>query len=165
MKKQILLFVVVSLMFADIPSLINYQGKLTSSVGIGVTSTEPVTFRIYDTETGGASLWSETHPAVTIEKGLFAVELGSISPLTLGFDTQYWLEIEIDGDILSPRQNISAEAYAIRAAIADSIAGGTGWTLTNEIGEGTDDMVLKPVEDTASLQMAMSATAMPAPHT
>ena len=78
---------------ADIPHLINYQGKLTDSNGKPIEGTKSVTFRIYDAESGGSPLWTETQ-RVTPTKGIFNVLLGSTNSLNLPFDTDYWLEIK-----------------------------------------------------------------------
>ncbi len=145
-----LLLVLAIAVFAQTPTTLLYQGKLTNTDGLGINSTEAITFRLYDSAIGGTPLWSETHAAVDIEKGLFNVELGSVSPILLSFDVGYWLEIEIDGDILSPRQKMTSEAYAFRAKYADELSGGIGLdavlTTSNSTGgtviiDDTDDVV------------------------
>ncbi|MFP4458447.1 MAG: hypothetical protein ACLFSQ_02525, partial [Candidatus Zixiibacteriota bacterium] len=104
MKKALLYLLLSVVVFAEIPATLSYQGKITDTDGTGLNGTYPVTFRIYDVETGGTELWSESHGSILISKGLFSVTLGNITPLDLGFDEQYWLEINIDGDDMSPRQ-------------------------------------------------------------
>ncbi|MFC1683357.1 hypothetical protein ACFL0G_04040, partial [Candidatus Zixiibacteriota bacterium] len=48
-----------------VPGQLNYQGYLAdASDSTGVTATLEMTFRLFDSETKGAELWSETHPAV-----------------------------------------------------------------------------------------------------
>ncbi len=117
----------VSICFA-IPNEMNYQGKLTNDIGVGINDTLDMTFRIYDDPTAGTLLWTEAHADpndVPIVKGLFDVVLGSITALDLGFDMDYWLEIEVDGDILDPRVKLLSSPYSYRAAIADSVVGGS----------------------------------------
>ncbi len=104
-----------------VPQQLTYQGKLTDVDGIGINDTLNMVIRIYDLETGGTALWYRTVYNVEILHGLFTVELSSVD---LPFDEQYWLEITIDGDVLSPRNRLTSSAYSFRAAIADSLAGG-----------------------------------------
>ncbi|MFP4459029.1 MAG: tail fiber domain-containing protein [Candidatus Zixiibacteriota bacterium] len=123
MKKLLCVLLAISI-FAQIPNTIKYQGKLTDTDGIGLNDSYDMTFRIYDDEAAETAIWTETHSAISVVKGLFSAELGSLTPFTMDFADQYWLEIEIDGDVLSPMQKLTAEAYAMRALVADSIAGG-----------------------------------------
>jgi hypothetical protein len=55
---------------AEIPLLVSYQGFLTTvdsaGVTIPVTDTLMITFKIYDHETAGISLWSETDDSVKV---------------------------------------------------------------------------------------------------
>ena len=123
MKKSILLSLIALICFAEIPQLINYQGKLTDPDSVAVAGTHAVEFAIYDAETDGTLLWSETHAAVELSHGLFDVVLGSTTPIDLPFDDEYWIDLEIDGEVLSPRQRLSTVPYAFRAQWADSVEG------------------------------------------
>ncbi len=105
---------------ADIPKVINYQGKLTDSDGIAVNDTVTIIFRLYDTPTGGLILWTEAHPLVTIVKGLFEVMLGETFPVNLPFDKSYYLEMEVNGETLSPRIQFLTVPYAFRAIYVDT---------------------------------------------
>ncbi len=115
----LLVCLLVSAVFA-VPQQMNYQGKITNSSGVGLNGTYTLTFRLYDGPIGGSALWDETHFSTSVSKGLFDVLLGSINPLALPFDAQYWLEIEVNGEILSPRIPLSSAAYAFRTNISDS---------------------------------------------
>jgi len=108
---------------AEVPRIINYQGKVTEIDGVAVIGPRDMTFRIYDDPSAGSLLWNESHTAVSIINGLFDVQLGSISAINLDFSEEYWLEIEVDGEILEPRQKLSSVPYAFRAIWADSIEG------------------------------------------
>jgi len=160
-------FVIVSILIISlvniaiaVPRTLNYQGKLTDPGGVAINADLDMTFRIYSTETGGSALWSETHSGafqVEVIKGLFDVELGSITPINLDFSVDYWLELVVDGELLTPREKLSTVSYAFRAAIADSVAGGGSggsgnWTLsgtdilnnnTGNVGIGTSSPVEK----------------------
>ncbi len=135
------IFITTAILLAAVPRTMNYQGKLTNSEGVAYNGDFTMTFKLYNSESGGTELWSETHASVSISKGLFDVRLGEINPIELPFDTTYWLEIEVDGEVLSPRIKLSSVGYAYRAAIADSAlnAGGTGVSSLNSL---TGDLTL-----------------------
>jgi hypothetical protein len=121
----ILIVAILASVCLAVPAGINYQGKLTDSDGVGINSNLEMVFRLFDAATGGTLLWEETHDGVnevTVTKGLFDVELGSITPLNIPFEADHWLEIVVDGTALTPRVKLLSSPYAYRAAIADSVA-------------------------------------------
>ena len=63
---------------ADIPQLISFQGKLYDDGGNPLNGEYALTFRIYDVETGGTSLWSEVI-IVECEDGLYNATLDTIN--------------------------------------------------------------------------------------
>lgn len=128
--------------YAEIPKLINYQGRLTDSQNRPITGTANVTFKIYESEAGGTALWTETYTSLTLDKGIFNVMLGGVTPLNLAFDRPYFLGIQIGSDAeMTPRQRMTSVGYAIRAENADNANslttvvpitnGGTGQTTAN----------------------------------
>lgn len=124
----ILLLVVMSCGFSNnsyaaVPHLINYQGRLTDKDGKPLEGAYDLTFRIYDTETAGASLWNEAYTGVIIQKGVFSVILGGVKALNLPFDKQYYLEIQVGSEVMNPRQRITSAGYAIRAEKAETAEG------------------------------------------
>ncbi len=127
MKKLLILALIVVFISAaipcwsEIPHLINYQGMLTDTGGIPLTDTLDITFRIYDQSSLGNMLWDETQNDVEIIDGLFNVKLGSVDPLELPFDEDYWLEIDVGpGEILTPRVQLTSVGYAFRSKMADT---------------------------------------------
>jgi len=118
----LLLLAAVPVLFAQVPRTISYQGVLTDSSGTPVSdSTYSLQFTLYDAETGGTALWTETHSATTL-RGVFSVILGSIAPLDLPFDRPYWLEVRVGGNTLSPRIPLASSPYTLgQPAPADSI--------------------------------------------
>ncbi|HHS50700.1 MAG TPA: hypothetical protein ENN07_06240 [candidate division Zixibacteria bacterium] len=120
MRKAVFLLLLCIVCIAGIPQTINYQGKLTNLSGVGENAELDMRFRIFGFEVGGDSLWTTTIDDVPIVHGLFDVNIG---PIDLPFDEQYWLEIEVDGHILSPRMKLMSSPYAFRAAVADSFTG------------------------------------------
>jgi hypothetical protein len=109
---------------AQLPRTLSYQGVLTDADGAAVEDANyDLTFKLYDTATGGTALWTEGQSAATI-KGIFNVILGSVSPLSLPFNKQYWLGVTVGtGSELAPRIQLTSSAYSLRSANADSLNG------------------------------------------
>ncbi len=143
MKKMILgvgvvlmgLLLMVGLVSAEIPHLINFQGRLTDSSGVPVPDGTPIKFSIYNVPgPGGNPLWSEIHPSDSDSNGIFNVLLGSTTALNLPFDEAYWLEIEVDGEVLADRQQITSVGYAFSA---DRVKGSNIFSSSGNVGIGT----------------------------
>ena len=121
LASAIMLALAASPCWGEIPHLINYQGMLTDTGGNPLTDTLDITFRIYDQSSSGSMLWDETQNNVEILDGLLNVMLGSVDPIELPFDEDYWLEIDVGpGEILTPRVRLSSVGYAFRAKMADT---------------------------------------------
>ena len=110
--------------YAAVPQTVNYQGYLTDSGGTPVDGTVQMTFKIYNVATGGIALWTETQSNVAVSDGIYSVVLGSVTPINLAFDTQYYLgvEVETDGE-MTPRQALTSVPYAFMADDADTVDG------------------------------------------
>lgn len=125
---------------ADVPNLIDYQGRLTDDNGDPVTGNVSITFSIYDVETGGTALWTETQGSIDVEAGLFQVSLGSSSrflPDSLFDDPDRWLGINVAGDgEMSPRTKIASVPYAITDGDW-TVDGDNIYRTTGNIGVGT----------------------------
>lgn len=95
-----------------VPETMNYQGLLEEG-GEPSAGTKSMIFRLFDTELGGTPLWEESQNVTVEENGLFNVMLGEVTPITgLDFSLLYYLEIEVEGETLSPRQALSSVGYA-----------------------------------------------------
>lgn len=122
-----LLFVMVlafSSVSAEVPQMINYQGKLTTADGGCVEDTTiSMTFKIYADSVNFDSLWSETHNSVTVEDGIFNVLLGSVTsiPDSVFDGSTRYLGITVGGDPeMTPRKPIVSVGYAFRSEFADT---------------------------------------------
>jgi hypothetical protein len=116
----------VTVAWAAIPRTIHYQGKLTEPDGTPITGTHAVTFRLYDSLTGGTKLWEEQHELQLApdDNGIFSIILGSQTAFssTIDFNNPLWLSIEIDGGgEFSPRLPLAAVSYAINADLLDGL--------------------------------------------
>ncbi len=136
----IFVMTLVLAVYADVPRTMNYQGKLTDPGGVAVSGPVSITFRIYDSETGGALLWSETYASVAVSNGLFDVILGGGTAMTLPFDEPYWIELEIDGEVLAPREEFAAVSYAHRAVYADTAEFAVGG---GSLPSGTENQTIR----------------------
>jgi hypothetical protein len=130
MKNLLIALVTVLVMgvgfaWGQVPQTVTYQGLLTDDTGSPVTDGDySLTFRIYDAETGGTELWSETQPSVTVSGGLFKAQLGSVTPLTLEFDAPYWLEVQVGaGQPQFPRIGLTSVPYSLVSMDADQVDG------------------------------------------
>jgi hypothetical protein len=114
-----------------IPHLINYQGMLTDNSGNPLTGSFDIIFKIYNDASTGTMRWSETQSGVTITNGLFSVILGSVTPIDLAFDEEYWLDITVGGEHMPSRLKFTSVGYAYRAQKADSAAYVSGGLQTD----------------------------------
>jgi uncharacterized protein (TIGR02145 family) len=122
MKSVIIITLLALFSLSAQPSTITYQGVLKDDNGDVITGTESIKFDIYTVETGGSSLWTETHITVAVSNGLFNVELGSVTPFgSLDFSQELWLEITVSGNTLSPRIAFNASGYAMAANETDPL--------------------------------------------
>jgi hypothetical protein len=140
-----------TLAYAEVPRMINYQGKITTPQGALISDTFSMVFSIYADSTGGIPLWTETQPSVKVEFGVFSVLLGSINPIPATvFDgnTRYLgLKVGIDNE-MTPRKAIVSVGYAYHSGTADTahfampdadwtIEGDTIYHLNGNVGIGT----------------------------
>ncbi|MFH1194658.1 MAG: hypothetical protein V1720_03025 [bacterium] len=114
---SIALFVLTSVFLqGQVPSTMSYQGILADNSGVPVPDGNyNLTFRLYNTANGGSPVWEEGQ-LLPVSKGVFNAILGSVIPLALPFDEQYWLGISVSaGDELTPRIRLTAGAYCFIA--------------------------------------------------
>lgn len=109
------LFDALEILAQGAPMLLTYQGRLTDASGNPITSGVPMSFRILDGL--GAEVWAEAHGSVAVDRGIFSVMLGSITPLSppLFSDEVRWLEVTINGETLTPNVRITSSAYVIQS--------------------------------------------------
>ncbi|UCG42334.1 MAG: tail fiber domain-containing protein [candidate division WOR-3 bacterium] len=123
-----------------IPRMLSYQGKLTDTVGVPVPNGNySIRFALYTQASGGSPYWQETQNVPT-EDGLFAVLLGSVTPITYAPEAgNLYLGMKAGSDPeMTPRVRIVSAAYAYlsrRADTADYVAsarpsGSAGGDLT-----------------------------------
>ncbi len=107
------------------PTLIPFQGQLTSQAGVAYTAGQyTIVFNLYNQAVGGTSIWTERHQKVGVINGMVNVFLGSIITIsTVDFSQVKYLGITIDADDnantadpeMVPRQMIIPAFYAKNA--------------------------------------------------
>ena len=94
---------------------ITYQGRLDSG---GQQHTGPVglVFQLYNHVSGGSQQGPTLNRNVQVTDGLFQAELDfGIQPYEIG----RWLQITVNGQVLTPRQRITGAPFALRAIPSD----------------------------------------------
>lgn len=122
----LLLLASVAVCTASVPAMLNYQGRLAQASGQPVADgVQTLTFALYEQQSGGAPLWSETQQ-VQVSGGLFHVLLGSVALLPdAAFAGNTWLETRVSGTALTPRTRIVSSGYAMRSRIAETVQDGS----------------------------------------
>ena len=110
---------------AEVPALINFQGKLVNGSTL-VNGTTNIIFRIYDQEIGGIPLYAETQTVVAVD-GLYATKIGLHAPdpfafCALFFSSTNWLELQVGATTLTPRERFTSTPYAFTAKFAESVS-------------------------------------------
>ncbi|MDP2922006.1 MAG: hypothetical protein Q8O12_06565 [Candidatus Omnitrophota bacterium] len=120
-----------ALVYAAVPRVINYQGRLTDKDDNPLAGNFLVTFRFYDAEKEGQPLWEESH-ILSVKNGMFNVLMGSVKPLEMDFNKDLWLGMEVatDGE-MTPRIKLASSVYALNAKSIDMIS--SGQLLRNDI--------------------------------
>ena len=153
---------------AEVPQLINYQGRLTDSDGDPVPNAPySIVFTIYDHTS--TAIWQETHASVTTSDGLFNVLLGAGDHSGYGdldesifSDSVRWLGIKVGEDPeIQPRTQFVSVPYAYHALISDTAsyatAGGGDHAATHQNG-GADEL------NVAGLSGVLADPQTPATH-
>jgi hypothetical protein len=140
-----LTFTLVAFAQQDVaPELINYQGRLVDDGNL-VNGQKRIVFRIYDAAVsndfgmGSMPMYAQTD-MVSVVDGLFATEIGGATNdtgsglfdvlATEGMGSNYWLELEVDGVTLEPRERLSSVPYALAARTV--VDGAIGWSQLAE---------------------------------
>ncbi|MDF1554659.1 MAG: kelch repeat-containing protein [Deferrisomatales bacterium] len=105
------------------PRLVQYQGRLEDAGG-PVNGLVDLEFIFSADADGLAPLWSEMHLDVPVASGVFAVGIGSVDvsgvPVELFPSEGAWLEVVVNGEALSPRQQLASSLYALQALYAEN---------------------------------------------
>ncbi len=167
-KSVVLCLLLVGLSgYGEIPNLMNYQGKLVNEAGIPLAGPVDLTLSIYSSSTGGSLLYGCEHPNTPLIDGIYIAYFGENTTVgsledTVRENDELWLEVTIDGTVLTPRERFTSVAFALRAAQADSIRGDLdmdGNTIQNAFffGDGSGLTNLAFEADFAALEADVAA--------
>lgn len=126
---------------AQVPGRVNFQGLLLDNAGQPVTGTVSLQLELFSAASGGSALWTETHSSVSVTDGVYDVVLGSQTPLTpaLFSVSPRYLQVTIDGQVLSPRREFLAVPFALHAESASNVGGVSAAFVTQAYQYGDFD--------------------------
>ncbi len=140
-----------------VPPKVSYQGRLTDENGTPLNGTFSFTLELYTKETGGDLLYTETKNVVVTD-GLFDSTLGP-SALQTGLDPEWltkplWLQVSINGEVLTPRQQLLGSPYALTLMAGAVVAGELN---DNAHGDTTDAVLTVANRDDGTLGNPLTA--------
>ncbi len=108
-----LLFFFASKLSSEIPVKFIYQGNLREK-GILVNGTRQMQFKIYDSTSSTTALWVSPVVDVSISTGVFRVVIEPSIPRDV-LNRVLYLEITVNSQTLSPREQILPSVYTLNA--------------------------------------------------
>jgi hypothetical protein len=120
MKSSFLAFLLLPFILlqlsSQVPQELSFQSLMKNADGTSLSDGEySFTFRIYNSESGGSAIWSETQ-TLQATNGYISAVLGLSSTLNLSFEEQYWIGISIEGESeLTPRIALTSSPYSFVA--------------------------------------------------
>ena len=110
------LFVTALPLAAQVPSLINYQGRLTDGSGNPVSGNRTMAVSLYDAATGGNMTYEETIGTVGVANGTYSFQFGaSGNGIVSVLSGQDFLALTVNGTEESTRTRLLAVPFALKA--------------------------------------------------
>jgi hypothetical protein len=102
----------------------SHQGRLLGADGNPVPDGDyTIDYGIYYTASGGTAAYTESK-TVAVQDGLFTTSLGLTSQITPTIFAQpTWLQVSINGEALTPRQQLQGAPYAFSLASGSAVQG------------------------------------------
>ena len=151
----------------SVPETMSFAAHLSDADG-PLDELVNVHIELFDAETGGDSLWMETHIDVTADRGLVELQLGSTDPQKR-FDAELldgasmFLEITVNGETMSPRVPLLSVPYAVRAArasVADKLGTLSVTDLQQRVGGScASDEAISGIKVGARLEVTVEKVA------
>ncbi|MFH1531626.1 MAG: hypothetical protein ABIK09_12935 [Pseudomonadota bacterium] len=111
------------------PGQIAVQGELSNLAGEPVVGPVNLAFALYPSITADAPVWSESHPGVPLDQGVFDLILGDTAPLDdpplFEVHPDLWVGVSVNGAEELPRVPLVSVGYSMQAkhaAVADSLS-------------------------------------------
>ena len=134
---SLLLSVLAVPVFSQVPGVTHYQGSLRDKSGNPINASLPMTLSIYDTPTvgTGTQLWTENQ-TVGVSNGVFSISVGAVNPIpeSVFASSSTYLEVDINGETPSAREQLLSGAYSFHSSVADYAL-----TVSPEIAVSTID--------------------------
>ena len=108
---------------------ITYQGQLQQGVGKFSGDIE-MSFQLHETAVGADPIGPSISENVSVANGLFQVELDFGNQ---PFEDGLWLQVNVDGTDLTPRQRIAGVPFAIRANTAETLFSSITYTTATQL--------------------------------
>lgn len=138
-KKMVLIFIILfsGQYYLNAQAKLSIQGIIKRSNGAALEDgTYPIKFNIYAKDGSPAGiLWDEVITDVDVNGGVYSEILGdNISdPLTLPFDEDYLLGIEIGGKEMLPRIELTSAPYALSIRGQSNVFPSAGLVLADDL--------------------------------
>ncbi|HTO51916.1 MAG TPA: hypothetical protein VMR50_00905 [Myxococcota bacterium] len=120
------------------PSIFAYQSQLLASTGLPQAGTANFVVGLYSAASGGSLLYQETQSGVALSNGTFSLFIGtgtsssgSIASATTG--PNVWLQLTVNGEVLSPREQLASAAFTLSASNATLLTTPTGLQTVSQV--------------------------------
>jgi hypothetical protein len=130
-----------SVVFASAPlESFSFSAKLGDVEGLSITGSVKLsmTVRLFEQETEGVAQYIQVYPMVEIDDGFFHLKIGPALPHLVR--TRY-LELEVGGQVLSPRRQFLTLPFAVHAANSQAVGGMTTSDLISYVDLSIDNVV------------------------
>lgn len=112
---------VASMTHASVPEVIHYQGRLMDAGMNPATDSVDVDVKVFTVASGGTAVWTQEVGNVSVTEGHYAFDMGNSNLTAALTSTNLWLEISLDDEVMSARQQLVAVPFALHAKYADRL--------------------------------------------
>ena len=119
----------------------NYQGRLLDASGQPINANVTVSISIYTNDISGSPVYEEAVGPVPVQDGVYSFRFGNgLGAREALLHGECWLELNIDGTTLQPRQKLVAVPYSVVSHQVENVDSNTtfsaGVVSSNAIQNG-----------------------------